>query len=81
MAEFNRPKPSEICWRELATRDLGKALEFYSKLFNWSLQQSKVTPMDYKEIIIDDTAVGGMMAIDENWGRNRLRRIGAHISR
>ncbi len=68
MAEFNIPSPGSICWRELATKDLPAAIEFYSKLFGWTLQQTKVTPMDYKEIIMDDVAHGGMMAIDENWG-------------
>ena len=67
MAEFNVPAPGSICWRELATKDLPAAMEFYSKLFGWNLQQTKVTPMDYKEIILDDIACGGMMAIDENW--------------
>jgi len=70
MAEFTIPKPGEICWRELATKDLAKAMDFYSKLFGWNLQQTKVTPMDYKEIIIDGTAVGGMMEINESWGEN-----------
>ena len=68
MAEFNVPGHGQICWRELATKDLSAAMEFYSKLFGWTLQQTKVTPMDYKEIIMDDAAYGGMMAIDENWG-------------
>jgi predicted enzyme related to lactoylglutathione lyase len=68
MAEFNIPKPGEVCWRELRTRDLPAAIEFYSKLFGWTLDQSKVTPMEYKEIVIDGTSVGGMMPIDENWG-------------
>ena len=68
MADFNIPKHGEICWRELATRDLPKALDFYSKLFGWSLEQSKVTPMEYKEIHLNDVACGGMMAIDEKWG-------------
>ena len=68
MAEFNIPKHGEICWRELATNDLPSCLEFYSQLFNWTLTQSKVTEVDYKEIVIDNEAVGGMMAIDENWG-------------
>jgi uncharacterized protein len=68
MAEFNVPPPGEICWRELATSDLAGAIDFYSKMFGWTLQQTKITPMDYKEILIDDKAVGGMMAIDENWG-------------
>jgi predicted enzyme related to lactoylglutathione lyase len=68
MAEFNIPKHGEICWRELATHDLPKALDFYSKLFGWNLVQTKVTEMEYKEIQMDDVAYGGMMAIDENWG-------------
>jgi predicted enzyme related to lactoylglutathione lyase len=70
MAELNIPKPGEICWRELATKDLKKAMGFYSELFGWQLTQTKVTPMDYKEIVIDGTAVGGMMEIDEKWGPN-----------
>jgi predicted enzyme related to lactoylglutathione lyase len=68
MAEFNIPKPGAICWRELATRDLQTAMDFYSQLFGWRLEQTKVTPMDYKEIIVKDAAVGGMMQIDEKWG-------------
>ena len=68
MAEFKIPAPGTICWRELATRDLPAAVEFYSKLFGWELEQSKMTPMAYKEIHMDGVAHGGMMAIDENWG-------------
>ena len=68
MAEFKIPEPGEICWRELRTRDLGAAVEFYSKLFGWNLKQSSVTPIPYKEIIVENEAVGGMMAIDESWG-------------
>ena len=68
MAEFTIPGNGEACWRELATHDLPASLNFYSKLFGWKLEQSKLSPMEYKEIHIDDKAVGGMMAIDENWG-------------
>ena len=67
MAEFNVPSPGEICWRELRTKDLGAAMEFYTKLFGWELPQTKVSPIDYKEVVIDGVAHGGMMAIDENW--------------
>jgi len=70
MAQFTVPKPGEICWRELATKDLAKAMDFYSQLFGWQLQQTKVSPMDYKEIIIDGVASGGMMEINESWGEN-----------
>jgi predicted enzyme related to lactoylglutathione lyase len=68
MAEFNIPKHGEVCWRELATKDLSGALEFYSKLFGWTLEQTKITEMDYKEIHIDGVACGGMMEINESWG-------------
>lgn len=68
MAEFKIPGNGEICWRELATNDLPAALEFYSKLFGWTLEQTKVTQMEYKEIQMDGVAYGGMMAIDEQWG-------------
>jgi uncharacterized protein len=68
MAEFDIPKPGEICWRELRTKDLPAAVEFYSKLFGWTMEQSKVTPMQYKEIVTDGKAAGGMMPIDEKWG-------------
>jgi len=70
MAEFKIPAAGEICWRELASTDLPAAMDFYSKLFGWELQQTKLAPMDYKEIIMGGNAIGGMMAIDESWGEN-----------
>lgn len=68
MAEFTIPKHGEVCWRELATKDLPVATSFYQGLFGWNIEQSKVTTMDYKEIHVDGVAKGGMMAIDEKWG-------------
>ena len=68
MADFQIPKHGTLCWRELATRDLPAALDFYQEMFGWTMQQSAVSPMEYKEIQIGGTACGGMMAIDENWG-------------
>jgi predicted enzyme related to lactoylglutathione lyase len=70
MADFEIPNAGEICWRELRTKDLAAAQEFYSKLFGWTLEQSKVAPeMDYKEIILNGTAQGGMMGMnDAEWG-------------
>lgn len=70
MAEFTIPGHGEICWNELATSDLGNAKNFYSELFGWKLEQSKVSPMEYTEIHSGEKAVGGMMQIDENWGDN-----------
>ena len=71
MAEFEIPKNGQICWRELATRDLPAAKSFYSDLFGWNLEKSKVsTADDYFEIHIDSKAVGGMLEINEKWGEN-----------
>lgn len=69
MADFEIPKAGEICWRELRSKDLPAATEFYSKMFGWTLEQSKISPIDYKEIILTGTATGGMMAMEgDDWG-------------
>ena len=70
MADFDIPKHGEICWRELRTKDLPASIEFYTKLFGWELPQSKVaTVIEYKEIVIDGAAKGGMMAMTgDDWG-------------
>ena len=69
MADFEIPKAGEICWRELRTKDLPAAMDFYSKLFGWELPQTKVSPMDYKEIVMNGTASGGMMSMEgDDWG-------------
>lgn len=69
MADYDIPKAGEICWRELRTKDLPAAMEFYTKLFGWELPQTKISPMDYKEIVLGGTAYGGMMPMEgEEWG-------------
>ena len=69
MADFKIPKAGELCWRELRSKDLPAAAEFYSKMFGWTLEQSKITPMQYMEIIADGAAAGGMMPMEgDDWG-------------
>ncbi len=70
MAEFTKPKHGEICWREMSTQNLGKAIEFYQDLFGWKLEQANTTEMPYKEVHSHDKAVGGMMEINDCWGEN-----------
>lgn len=77
MAEFTVPKHGEICWRELTTQNLSQAKEFYQGLLGWNLEQSKVSNMNYDEIHVGDTAIGGMMQIDEQWGED-WENIPAH---
>lgn len=68
MAEFKIPRHGEVCWRELSTSNLESSINFYSNLFGWAIERSKLMPMEYDEIHFNGTAVGGMMAIDEKWG-------------
>jgi uncharacterized protein len=69
MAEYTIPQHGTVCWRELHTKDLNKAMDFYKNLLGWHLEQSKVSPdMGYMEIHLDNRAVGGMMELNENWG-------------
>lgn len=70
MAEFEKPKHGQICWRELNTHNLGAAKDFYKGLFGWTIEQSKVSKMPYEEIHFDEKAVGGMMEINAEWGEN-----------
>jgi uncharacterized protein len=70
MAEFEKPKHGEICWRELNTRNPDSTAEFYAGLFGWTLEQSKLTAMRYQEIHANGKAIGGMMEINEEWGEN-----------
>lgn len=69
MAEFEIPKSGTICWRELRTKDLAAASDFYTRLFGWTLEQSKVTDIKYSEIVIGGSASGGMMSMEgDDWG-------------
>ncbi len=70
MAEFEKPKHGQICWRELNTHNLDAAKEFYRGLFGWTVEQSKVSEMQYEEIHFDEKAVGGMLEINQDWGEN-----------
>lgn len=52
--EFNT-----LCWNELATKDPGASLDFYSKLFGWT---GKVSP-DYTELESGGRPIGGMRTV------------------
>ena len=52
------------CWVELYTKDTKKAGDFYSKLFGWTPKESP----GYTEFHVGARAVGGMMAIEAEWG-------------
>ncbi|UCE17076.1 MAG: VOC family protein [Gemmatimonadota bacterium] len=62
-------EPWTICWNELMTRDEHRAGEFYGKLFGWTAQAQKMGEGGlYTMFSLDETQVGGMMKIQEEWG-------------
>jgi hypothetical protein len=70
MADFEPGCSGSFCWYELTTQNTDAAKPFYAELFGWKLEPSKLSPVPYDEIHIDDRAVGGMLRIDESWGEN-----------
>jgi predicted enzyme related to lactoylglutathione lyase len=54
-------EPSTLCWSELITKDTAKSVEFYTKLFGWSVKSGLGSPREYLEIWNGDRAIGGMV--------------------
>ncbi len=58
-----------FCWSELNTDNTEIAGKFYTELFNWKLKaDSGPSELRYTELINDQRAIGGMMAIKKEWG-------------
>jgi predicted enzyme related to lactoylglutathione lyase len=57
-----------LCWSELLTTDKPKALDFYSKLFGWSMKTNPSDPHQYTEISNQGKPIGGIMQILKEWG-------------
>lgn len=49
-------------WCELMTTDIVAAKAFYSRLFNWTLEDMQMEGMTYTVIKAGDREIGGMMA-------------------
>ena len=68
-----RMEPGALCWVELNTREPDKAVPFFETLFGWKSQQvggpvSEGGPgFDYLMLQLGDTAVGGIITMDEKW--------------
>ncbi|MBB1268511.1 VOC family protein [Shewanella sp. SR44-3] len=57
-----------LCWVELACRDTAKAKDFYSQAFGWQCKLANMPAFEYNEWYVDERAIGGMMAMTEEWG-------------
>jgi len=57
-----------LCWSELLTTDKPKALEFYSKLFGWTMKTNPSDPNQYTEFSNQGKPIGGIMQIRKEMG-------------
>jgi uncharacterized protein len=57
-----------LCWSELLTTDKTKALEFYSKLFGWTMKTNPSDPNQYTEFSNQGKPIGGIMQIRKEMG-------------
>ncbi|UCG53238.1 MAG: VOC family protein [Candidatus Latescibacterota bacterium] len=58
-------EPGCFCWNELGTKDVGKASEFYTRLFGWGTKTQKSGEMEYTSLMNGDSPAGGMYALPD----------------
>jgi predicted enzyme related to lactoylglutathione lyase len=61
-----RDEPNTLCWNELYTKDTARAATFYTGLFGWRAKGDAGGYTEWHRA--DGAAVGGMIAIDPQWG-------------
>jgi predicted enzyme related to lactoylglutathione lyase len=61
-------EPGTLCWSDLSTSDKPRAMEFYTKLFGWSMKTPPADPNQYTEISNQGRPIGGMMQMSKDWG-------------
>jgi predicted enzyme related to lactoylglutathione lyase len=52
--------PGSLCWNELATRDLDRAVAFYATLFDWTPVPFEASPVPYTMMMNGETPAGGI---------------------
>ena len=50
-------------WNELMTTDVRAAGQFYSSLFGWEIEESRMPGMEYHMVKVDGDAVGGITTL------------------
>lgn len=67
--QFTMPVHGQVCWTELASKDVETAKKFYSELFGWQLKESKVSDtMQYTEHSNNGIPQGGMFQMGAEFG-------------
>lgn len=57
-----------LCWVELACREVTTSEQFYTQSLGFNARTSDMGGFTYTEWLVNDQAVGGMMAMTEEWG-------------
>jgi predicted enzyme related to lactoylglutathione lyase len=52
--------PGSLCWNELATRDMDRAVAFYAALFGWTPVPYEQSPLPYTMMMNGETPAGGI---------------------
>lgn len=52
--------PGSLCWNELATRDMDRAVAFYAALFGWTPAPFEASPLPYTMMMNGDAPAGGI---------------------
>lgn len=60
--------PGAFCWNELATRDAGKAAEFYTQVFGWEGRTQPMGNSEYTTFYNGENMNAGMIQMTEEWG-------------
>lgn len=63
-----RQENNALCWVELACRDIDKAKDFYTQALGWTCKLADMPEFEYHEWYVAERAIGGMMALSEEWG-------------
>ncbi|HEX8288467.1 MAG TPA: VOC family protein [Pyrinomonadaceae bacterium] len=69
--QMQMPKHGQICWTEIATKNLEISSNFYTELFGWNLLKSNAVgpEMEYIEFAPEGSfPIGGMYEITEECG-------------
>ena len=55
--------PGSLCWNELATRDMDRAVQFYSGLFGWTPVPFEDSPQPYTMMMLGEAPAGGVYSM------------------
>ena len=61
-------EPGALCWNDLMTHDVGKAVNFYREVFGWELDAVEGAPGERQSIRVGKTLNGGMAEIPDQMG-------------